>query len=185
MYELPTSLIVNGVERKIRTDFRIILSVLIAMNDPELEQNEKSFVLLYDIYEDFDSIPENDIEEAFKKAVEFMDYGMKDSKKSSKRTVDFEQDERLLMAAINKIVGYEVRSVEYMHWYTFMGYFMEIGEGVYSTVLNIRNKRAEGKSLEKWEQEFFNNNKDICIIKERLTEEEKKEKELLKKLLGL
>lgn len=65
-----------------------------------------------------------------------------------------------------------------------MGYFMEIEEGIFSTVLGIRQKRAKGKKLDKWEQEFYANNKDICIIKTKYTQEEQEEIDRLNKLLG-
>ena len=65
-----------------------------------------------------------------------------------------------------------------------MGYFMEIEEGIFSTVLGIRQKRAKGKKLEKWEQEFYVNNKDICVIKTKYTQEEQEEIDRLNKLLG-
>ena len=38
---------------------------------------------------------------------------------------------------------------------------MEIEEGTFSTVLGIRQKKAKGKRLEKWEEEFYRNNKDF------------------------
>ena len=37
-YELPTSLNISGVDFSIRTDFRVIIDILIAMNDPELDE---------------------------------------------------------------------------------------------------------------------------------------------------
>lgn len=40
-YELPTSLNINGVAYTIRTDFRAIIDILIAMNDPDLDQQRE------------------------------------------------------------------------------------------------------------------------------------------------
>ena len=91
--------------------------------------------------------------------------------------MDWEQDERILFPAINSAAGKEVRALDYLHWWTFMGYFMEIRESTYAQVLQLRQKRAKGKKLEKWELEF-------CIIKKRLSQEEKDEQDFLKKLLG-
>ena len=65
---------------------------------------------------------------------------------------------------------------------------MEIGECTYSTVLTIRSKQAKGKKLEKYEQEFLSENKNLVVIKPRMTAEEKRQLEedeaLLLKLLG-
>ena len=65
-----------------------------------------------------------------------------------------------------------------------MGYFMEIREGVFSQVLSLRQKKQKHKKLEKWEQEFWGSNKDLCVLKPRLSKEEKEERDRLNALLG-
>ncbi len=182
---LPVTLEVNGSEYPIRTDYRDVLTILEAFEDPDLEAGEKVFACLYILYPDFADIPQTDLEEAYRQAAWFIDCGaeMRDEAKRSPRLVDWEQDERILFPAINTIAGHEVRALDYLHWWTFMGYFMEIREGTYAQVLNLRQKRAKGKKLEKWEQEFWRTNKDICRIRKKLSEDEKAEQELLKKLL--
>ena len=65
-----------------------------------------------------------------------------------------------------------------------MGYFMEIEGGTFSTVLAIRQKKLRGKKLEKWEQDFYSHNKNICDIKARYTEEEQAEIDYLNSLLN-
>ena len=98
--------------------------------------------------------------------------------------MDWEQDERIMFPAINKAAGFEVRQAKYVHWRTFIGYYMEIPEGIFSHVLSIRLKKAKGKKLEKYEKEFWNANKDICVLKTKLTEEEQVEKDRINALLG-
>ena len=98
--------------------------------------------------------------------------------------MDWEQDEAIMFPAINKVAGFETRSAEYIHWWTFMGYYMEISEGVFSNVLNLRMKKAKGKKLEKWEREFWNSNRDICTLKTKLSSEEQAEKDRINALLG-
>ena len=46
---------------------------------------------------------------------------------------------------------------------------------MFSTVLSIRNKKAKGVKLEKWERDFYKNNKTVVDLKLQLTEEEKNE----------
>lgn len=58
-----------------------------------------------------------------------------------------------------------------------MGYYMEIGESLFSQVINIRYKRAHGKKLEQWEKDFLKDNRKIVILHPRLTEEEKAARE--------
>lgn len=185
MYRLPLSLEINGVDRKIRTDYRDVLNIMAAMNDPNLEDNEKLYVTLCVLYEDFDDMKSEDYEEAFKQAIWFLNNGETSDKKTKDvKLIDFEQDEKLLIPAINRVAGCEVRSLPYMHWWTFLGYYMEIGECTYSSIINIRSKRAHGKKLEKWELDFFIKNKDLVLIKERLSDDEIEEKKRILELLG-
>ena len=180
--DLPTSLEVNGVEYKIRTNMKDILKVVQAFDDVELEDSEKVYICLLIIYEDFESMPKEDYKEALDKAVWFIDCGAEPSK-GHKKTMDWEQDEALIFPAVNRVAGCEVRSLAYIHWWTFMGYFMEIHDGTYAQVLQLRSKRANGKKLEKWEREYWENNKEICEIKQKYTEEEKEQMRKLNELL--
>ena len=181
--ELPKSLTVNGIDYPIRTDFRDVLKIVCAFNDPELEPEEKVYVCLFILYEDFDKIAQPDYEQAFKAALDFIDYGMKDDKKSP-RVMDWEQDENLMFPAVNKVAGFETRTADYIHWWTFMGYYMEISEGVFSTILSMRMKKSKHKKLEKWEQEYWNSNKAICVLQPKLTAEEQAAKDRLNEMLG-
>ena len=182
--DLPQTISVNGVDYEIRTDFRDIIKIIIAFSDPELEDKEKAFVCLFILYEDFDALPKQEYEAAYKAALAFIDYGAGEDDKHRPRTVDWEQDEKILFPDINKVAGYEVRTAEYVHWWTFVGYFLAVTEGLSSTVINLRSKKAKGKKLEKHEREFWNANKSICLLREKLTEEEQAQKDRLNALLN-
>lgn len=185
--DLPRSVEVNGQKYRIRTDFRDILKILAAFNDPELEDSEKVYVCLLILFRDFDTLPMDDLEEAYKVAIRFIDCGTdtkSGKKKKSARTMDWEQDESLIFPAINKVAGQEVRSMKYVHWWTFMGWFMEIDDGVYSNVLSLRQKKAKGKKLEKWEREYWIANKDICVLKTKYSKAELEAQERIKEMYG-
>ena len=49
---LPNTLVLEGQEFKIRTDYRVALNILCAYNDPDLTPYEKAEVLLECLYED-------------------------------------------------------------------------------------------------------------------------------------
>lgn len=183
---LPTSLNVGGLDYPIETDYRNILMALTACADPEYTDREKLYILMKRLYRDhLNEIPEENVTEAAEKAKWFLDCGQTaNDKKPPIKVIDWEQDESIIFPAINKIAHREVRSAEYIHWWTFMGYFMEIEEGTFSTVLGIRQKQAKGKSLEKWEREFYQSNKILCEIKKRYTEEEQEEIEQLNMIFG-
>lgn len=184
-WSLPTSLSINGREWDIRTDYRVILDILKAMNDPDLEDDEKWLVCLTILITDFDNLPIEDYTEACKQAKVFIDMGVdKEDKKVRPRTMDWEQDAQLIIPAVNKVIGHEVRADAYMHWWTFLSAYLEIGECTFSHVLNIRNKKAKGKKLEKWEQEFIRENSDLVNLKRRLSQEEIEEEKLVEELFG-
>lgn len=193
-WNLPTSLNVGGRNYKIRTDYRVILDILTAMNDPDIfepgmteeeKQLERALTMLQIFYIDFDTMPSSDWQEASEKACEFIDCGIKDDGKQKPRLIDWEQDAPVIVPAVNKVCGKDVRSVKYMHWWTFFGYYMEIGECTLATIVSIRDKKRRGKKLEKWEQEFYRNNKKLVDLKTKKIERSEEEKEALRKLFGL
>lgn len=188
-WRLPESLEVGGSIFRIRTDFRDILTIFEAFNDPDLPDFAKTEVMLRIMYPDIEKIPKEDLNEAVKKGMEFINHGIDDDGKPKPRLMDWEQDADLIIPAINKVAGIgDVRSVGYLHWWTFLGYYMEIGDGLFTQVLNIRHKRMKGKKLEKWEKEFAAENKSLINLKKRLTEEERgreeAERQALKEMLG-
>jgi hypothetical protein len=98
--------------------------------------------------------------------------------------MDWTQDANLIFPAVNKAAGFEVRGVDYMHWWTFMGYFMEIRDTTYATILGLRGKKALGKKLEKYEKEFWQHNRGLCELRTKYTEEELEEQARLKAIIG-
>lgn len=182
--ELPESLTVNQTEYGIRSDFRDILKIICAFNDHGLKNEEKIYVCLFILYKNFNDMPRSDYEAAFKAALDFIDAGAKSGNKKSPRTMDWEQDANIMFPALNKVAGFETRTADYVHWWTFVGYFMEISEGVFSYVLSLRGKKAKNKKLEKWEREYWQANKDICVLKPKLTPEEQEAKDRLNAMLG-
>ena len=181
-WEFPTSLNISGVEYEIRTDYRAVLDLLTALNDPELTDEDEgitaymqSQVILQIMFPDCDSIPQEHIQEALDKVAEFIDMGISDDRKKPK-TMDWEQDAPILIPAINKVLNCEIRAQKFIHWWTFLGAYMEIGESLFSNVIHIRQKKASGKKLEKWEEAFYKENKSLIDFKkvEKRSEEEKK-----------
>ena len=183
-WDLPTSLFIGGKEWNIRTDFRAIIDILSYFNDPDMEDDEKWIVCLTILYEDFDDMPTELHQEAAEKAVEFIDMGIKDSGGHKPHTMDWEQDAPLIISGINKVMGKELRAEKYLHWWTFLSSYMEIGEGTFSTVVSIRSKKAKGQKLDKWEKDFYKNNRAIVDLENKYSEEDKEEQERLKNLLG-
>lgn len=182
-WELPTELEVGGEYWHIKSDFRDILGILMCFNDPEFADVAPE-VCLELLYEDYENMPFEMHTEAMQQAIEFIDMGLKDDGTRKPHTMDWEQDATIIIPSVNRVLGKEIRAVEYLHWWTFLGAYMEIGESLFSQVLYIRSKKAKGKKLEKHEQEFYKDNKQLIDLKIHYTDEEKEEQERLKALLG-
>lgn len=188
-YSLPASLRVGGADFSIRTDFRVILKICQYFANPDYEE-EAWAICLRSLYVDFDKIPREALLEAAQQALWFIDGGITNQKDEGVKKpilMDWEQDASLIIPAINKVAGMEVRAVQYMHWWTFLGYYQEIGDSVFSTVLSIRSKMAKGKKLEKWEKEYLRDNRKMVTIQRKMSKEEQlrdeEEKRLLDELL--
>lgn len=183
--ELPTSLDVNGTRYSIRSDYRDCLRIMEAFADDELKMEEKKYISLVILYRNFRKMPEKDYEEAYKQLVWFLNGGdLEENKTPSKPVMDWKQDEALYFPAINKVAVREVRSMKYLHFWTFLGFYMEIGDGTFATVVSIRNKRNKKKKLEKHEEEFYRTHKSMIDLKRRYTEEEKVSMAAVDRILG-
>lgn len=183
-YELPTTLTVGGVEYDIRTDFRAVLDVLKYASDPEYEDDEKAVIMLRIIFVEWEKIPPCYIQEALQAAVDFIDTGIAKDDIGAPALMDWEQDAPIIIPAINKTIGCEIRSLPYFHWWSFLGAYMETSsESLYSEVIRVRRKRVMGKSLEKYEKDFYKANKSLVDLKRKETPEERAEKDKLLKIL--
>lgn len=194
IWQLPTTIEVNGRSYKIRTDYRAIIDVLMAFCDKETQgdtEQETNYIrarIMVDIMV-LDKLDPSDFKGAVEELTKFidMDTGDDDDGKPKPRLMDWAQDASLIIPAVNRVVGKEVREVEYMHWWTFLSAYMEIGECSFTHILSIRQKKSKGKKLEKWEQEYIRENPRV-MLHEQLTDEEieqqKLEKEAIKNLFS-
>lgn len=187
-WEFPTSLNIGGIDYEIRTDYRAVLDLLAALNDTELTDDDakieaymKSRVVLEIMFPKCDDIPPEHIQEAVSKVSEFIDMGISDTSKKPK-TMDWEQDAPILIPAINKVLNTEIRAQKYIHWWTFLGAYMEIGESLFSNILHIRQKKVKGQKLEKWELNFYNENKSLIDFKEKKQKRSEEEKSAINEL---
>lgn len=167
MYELPTSVEIDGESFKIREngDFRMVLHCFEALNDEELPAQERIIACLILFYEDFNKLEDvfqfENVEEAVKQMFSFIDCGQSASNSNSNNNVkliDWEKDALLITSAVNNVAHKEIRAEKYLHWWTFVGYYMAIGDCALSNIVSIRNKIATGKKLEKYEKQFKQEN---------------------------
>lgn len=198
---LPETLTVGGEKYPIRTDYRNVLDVFEAFQNPDLSDVEKWEVAIYMMFECFSCYDdafeaaeagflvegaENvfPIDESIKQISWFISAGQPEKEVLELPTYNWKQDEQIIFSAINKVAGKETRELEYLHWWTFLGYFNEVGEGTFSFVVGIRHKLNHGKKLEKHEKEFFAKNKNLVKLEKKKTKEEQKQEESYQELLN-
>ena len=166
MYDIPKSIVIEDKEFHIRNDgdYRMVLDCFNALEDMELTAEERVMASLIIFYDGIDSIEDiaklPDTNLAAKEMIKFFNCGQEESPgmKVNYKLIDWNADSLLICSAINKVANTEIRALPYLHWWTFMGYYLAIGESALSSVVNIRNKIAKGKKLEKHEQEFKRTN---------------------------
>ena len=166
MYDLPTSIFIEDKKYKIREagDFRVVLDCFSALGDIELGEDDRILASLIIFYDGFDldvlyNLDEDTLIQLTKEMFRFFNCGSEDtSDKPRPKLIDWDKDEQMIMSAVNKVAGKEIRAEKYMHWWTFLGYYMAVGESVLATVVSIRSKILSGEKLEKWEQKFRQEN---------------------------
>lgn len=168
-YDLPASVNIGGREYAIRTDYRAILDIMLALNDPELTDDDRAAVALGIFYRD--ELPE-DLQEAINKCFWFISGGDEHpSDKPAPKLVDWEKDFRWIASPINKMLGHDIRGVE-MHWWTFLGYYYEIGDCTFAQIVKIRNAKKTGRKLDKADREWARKNAELVNIETKYTEAE-------------
>ena len=72
-YELPKSVDIDGQEFAIRYDYRVILDIFEAMNDPDSSEEDRALDVLQIFYVDFDEL--TDYDAAMKEVFRFINGG--------------------------------------------------------------------------------------------------------------
>lgn len=174
MYDLPKSLDVCGVTYDIRSDFRAVLDICAALSDVDLSAQEKAFVCLDIMYPSFEHMPQEHYEEAMKQCFWFINCGAEeDNTRKAPKLMDWGQDFQYIVAPINRVIGTEVRAVEYLHWWSFISAYYEIGDCTFAQIVRIRDKKAKRKPLDKLDQEWYQNNRKLVDFKQSYTDGEK------------
>lgn len=155
----------------------MVLDCFRLLQDVELDENERILACLVVFYDELDGIESigqlGDIEEAVKQMFSFFNCNQDSiGIRAEGKVIDWDRDAMMLISAINSVAGKEIRAEKYVHWWTFMGYYMAIGDSALATVINIRRKIIKNKKLEKFEQEYVNENPELFKRHETYTAEE-------------
>ena len=177
-WSLPTRLPVGGRQMEIRADFRQVLQVIDCLEDEQLPlfaRWRKALRLFY-----VEPVAADDRSEAMEQLCGFIS-AYRDSSPGP-RLMCWRQEAPLIAAQVNQVAGREVRAEEFLHWWTFLGYFHAIGPGPFAQVVAIREKLRTGKKLDENEQQFYNKNTALVRLQDsRAVRQEKAQLEQLLK----
>ena len=155
---LPMQAELGGVRYAIRSDYRDVLELLRWLNgqaDPALDQSERWYVAMRLFYPEFAALPQPLWPDATQFLTEFLAAGRREQPRPGPALMDWQQDAPLIAAGISKAAGQDVRTLPYLHWWSFFGWFDSIADGPFATVVALRDKLRRGKKLEPWEREFY------------------------------
>ena len=183
-YTLPLSLVIGERVYPVNSGWQTAIEILIDFQNPKVDHAVKVASMLRKLIPNWAEIPGDNIQEAIEKACAFLDCGRSADDRNRPRIMDWEKDSEMIIPAVNRVAGIEVRINPKIHWWTFFGWYMSIGDGLFATVLRIRGKKAKGKPLEKWETEFYRENKHLIDLHTPETDEVRREKENILKWLN-
>ena len=174
-WNLPISVEIDGKEYAIRNkcDYRVVLDVIEALTDDELEMENRVQCALFIFYEDLSGC--KDLKKATSEMIKIIncDEESNEDECTKPPIMSWQHDFPHIAPPISRVLGYSVRDAKnYTHWYDFVGAYMEIGECTFSNIISIRSKKQKGKKLETWEQEFYNENRKLIDLPHKLTDEE-------------
>ena len=175
MYDLPRELEVEGTVYPIRADFRAVLDICAALNDPDLDDRQKAYAALVIFYPDLEDMPPEHFNAAIARCFWFINGG-EDTQDggNTPRLMDWEQDFRHIAGPVSRVIGAEVRELAFLHWWTFLSAYFEIGDCFFAHIVAIRDKKARGKPLDKTEREFYRKNRRYIDLKTRYSESDQR-----------
>ena len=153
--KFPTKTEIDGIVYELNTDYRNCLNIILAFEDKELNDYEKTEVMLELLYGK-DNIPIN-IELAMQKAILFLDCGeIKQEGSNSvpeQRLYSFTKDAKYIYSAIKQTHRIDLENIEYLHWWKFVYLFLDLNkECFFSQMIYLRSQRKKNK-LSKEEKE--------------------------------
>lgn len=139
--DLPTAVMVDGVEYPINTSSRNCLLILEAFDSDELLDIEKWEILLENFYRE--PYPTNS-QKAFEMFEKFLKQCDESKKKDELQFVDFMQDSKYIYDALLSL-GLSGDAVKSMHWWDFISRLAETKDTMFNRLVYLRMQKHRGK----------------------------------------
>ena len=179
LWQLPVQVNFQGTPYHLHTDYRDILEIFSYLEDPDLPETVRWRIAMALFYEE--PVRPEHYQAALIYLNDFLSCGQEE--KPGPRLMDWEQDAQAILAGVNRVAGQEIRSLPYLHWWTFLGWFHGIGEGRFASVVALRKKLRRGQALEPWEKTFYRENRPVVDMPRQYSQQEQREREKLQQLL--
>lgn len=166
---LPTSVLIDGVEYPIQSNFRTMIKFEQLMQDPEVNDQDKVWLALRLFYPE---IPD-DTEQAVERLLWFYRcdkkenlYEKKAKRRKSRRMdriYDFEHDDDYIYAAFMAQYHLDLQKVEYLHWWKFRAMFNSLNDD--TQFVRIMEYRAvELDKIPKEKRAFYKRMKQLYAL---------------------
>lgn len=172
---LPECVEIDGIEYKIRADFRISILFEMMMQDEELSDEEKLLKAL-ELY--YPIIPDN-VEEAIDKIKWFYRCGKDIVKSNNKihsesiKIYDYEYDDDYIYSAFLNQYNIDLQDIKHLHWWKFKAMFKSLNED--TKIVKIMQYRSIdlSKIKDKEQNTYYRNMKKLYEIPRSMGEVEK------------
>ena len=175
---LPTSVMINGVEYPIRSNFRTMIKFEELMQDPDVTDQDKVWLALRLFYPE---IPD-DKDRAVEQLLWFYRcdkrdnlYAKKVKKRKAKkvnRIYDFELDDDYIYAAFMAQYHLDLHKVRYLHWWKFRAMFNSLSDDMQISKI-MEYRAAELDKVPKEKRSFYKRMKMLYALPLSRNEEER------------
>lgn len=181
----PETLVINGVEYPIKTDFRAVLRCNSLLMDDAGDGSALEEALIFM----FGCVPEN-VLEAVSKLSWFLRCGEEKKKNrpsnnllgmNNEKPMDYEEDEILIWSAFRQVYQIDLRTVPYLHWWDFQAMLDELPDSVrLNKVIRYRTIDTKNKNLSKEERTIYGAMQRYYRIREKRSDMDEKLAEALR-----
>jgi hypothetical protein len=140
--ELPSSVILDGREYRINTDFRSCLRIMLAFEDNDLTPQEKRLILFENFYIDRPA----DISQATDRAMWFLNCGRDSIDDEGPRVFSWAKDSQLIYSAFHQTHKIDIQTAS-IHWWVFLSLFMDLGNNTaFCQLASLRRRVKTGQA---------------------------------------
>lgn len=176
--KLPTSLLIDGYEYPVNSDFRTMIQFEVMMFDEDLSDKERITQALELFYRECP----HDIAQAIDRLLWFYRCG-KDEESNAKtsgggsgeRIYSFTHDDAYIFSAFLNQYAINLQEIEYLHWWQFRAMFKSLNDS--QEFVKIMRFRAMdlSKITDKEQKAYYKKMKEIYKIQNSHQERDKKE----------